>query len=426
MAQNSLQNLEAERSVLGGILNGALDVDDVAGRVNEDAFTDQQHRNIYRAILAIYEQGNKPDLVAVSEQYDDVQLLSGLIGSVYTGYLQQHVDVLEDLAIRRGLQKTCAELASKASDRTLQATSMLDQAQHAIMDLSPSRSGNLVKVSSVTKDVLSSLEQGPNQNSVPTGYTHLDCMTGGLHPTNLTILAARPAMGKTAFASNLMFNISAAGAPVLFFSLEMARDQIVKRLISQKSTLPHSIFRQGLPDGDQRWIEIEQTVEMLQGLPFYIDDTPGMSIYDLRSRARKAKKSHGIQAIVVDYLTKVRPSRKRETRDMEVTDIAADLKALARELNVPVVALAQLNREVEKRTNKRPTLADLRESGGIEQEADEVLFLYREAAYNPTCGHNRAEVKIGKQRNGETGSVELAFIGERISFEGLERGYEYE
>lgn len=417
MAEKKLTNETAEKSVLGAVLNSTVSIDDL-GRIGPDSFAVQQYQQIYKIACDLHAKGKTPDLVAVSEHFGNVNVLSDLVGSVFAGSVNEHIETVADLATRRALQQKAAELHGLAEDKTQDASAILDKAQHDLNSLSNLASDDAASVSDVMHSIFNQLEQGTSNEGVTTGFYMLDLLTCGLQPTNLIIVAARPGMGKTAFASNLMVNISANGYPVGMFSLEMAREQIVKRMLSQVGKINAGEIKAGQIKAET-WTRLYETAERIYKLPIFIDDTTSPTIYDLRSKARKMQKKHGIKVLVIDYLTKIKPSTKRSTRDQEVTDIATDLKSLARELRIPVVCLAQLNRDVEKRSNKRPTLADLRESGGIEQEADDILFLYREAAYKPNCGHNQAEAIIAKQRNGELGNVKMAWVGEYVSFEEL-------
>lgn len=422
------RNVEAERSVLGLLLSGGADPDDVLDRLTQGDFFEKPCADIFKVCCDLYEQGQTPDFITVSDHIDDTNFLAKLNDLILPGNIQAHIASIKDAALRRSLIQAGYSILECAGDKALQTREALDKAQHLISSVADIQStGNeAVSAWTLTKDIFDDIDllrNNPNALAgIPTGFHAVDRMLEGLQPTNLIILAARPRVGKTTLAGSILLNQSVKhNIPVGMFSLEMSKKQIVQRSLSAMSGVGFSNIRAGRLNDDE-YEQLGQAAMRLKDAPFLIDDTPDLSILELRSRARKLKRLHDIKVLFVDYLTKVGTGRRRETRDQEVTDIATALKSLARELEIPIVCLAQLNRECEKRTNKRPILSDLRESGGIEQEADEVLFLHRDELYNQREDNPQkgiAEVIIAKQRNGREGIAKLAFIGERMTFSDL-------
>ncbi|MFW5970499.1 MAG: replicative DNA helicase [Desulfovermiculus sp.] len=418
-----LYNLEAERSVLGAMINGVIPMDELATQITPESFTHRDHQEIFKIGLQLYRAGTNPDLVTISDRCTNDATLTQIASSFYPGSVRAHLETVQDLAIRRQVQQQCSMLHESMNDKARTAGELLDDAQKEIGQIALGASKEAgADINSSLHEVLDDIDQskGNNVTGVPTGYRDLDHLTSGLHPTNLIILAARPRMGKTALASNLLINAAAQGYPCAMFSLEMSRMQLIKRMLAQISKVDFQHIRNGYLS-DQEYETLHYGAENLSKLDIWIDDSTGLTSYDIKSRTRKLAQKRGIKLLVVDYLTKIKLGRKTDTRDQAVTEIASDLKDLAKEINIPVLCLAQLNRQCDSRKNPRPVLSDLRESGGIEQEADDILFIYREAVYKENCGHNKAEIIMGKQRNGPEGMAELAFLGNYVSFEGLER-----
>lgn len=418
-----LRNNEAERSVLGAMVNGSIPIDELASQLSKDSFTSHDHQEIYEIGLQLYRSGITPDLVTISDRCTKDSVLAEIASSFYPDSAYAHLNTVKDLAIRRLVQERCSMLHESMNDKAKPAGELLDEAQKELGQIAMGANREAGSdINSSLRDVLDDIEQskGRTITGVPTGYKALDHLTSGLHPTNLIILAARPRMGKTALASNLLINAAAQGYPCAMFSLEMSRMQLIKRMLAQISMVDFQHIRSGCL-GDDEYETLYHGAESLSKLDVWIDDSPGLSSYDIKSRARRLVQKRGIKLLAVDYLTKIKLGRETNTRDQAVTEIASDLKDLAKELNIPVLCLAQLNRSCDSRKNPRPVLSDLRESGGIEQEADDVLFIYREAVYNENCGHNKAEIIMGKQRNGPEGTAELAFLGNYVSFGELGR-----
>lgn len=429
MGQNDqLRSLEAERAVLSGILNGLGDLDEMGSLLIPEYFSGPNEK-IFRLVLEIHRKGRSPDLVELSNHLPakDYDRLSRLLERSFSSTsLEQHIDTVRSLGLRRQLMDTCLQIRDQACNKSQDISSVIDKAQALINDLRPSAGNAAVQVKSILCEIFDDLEKGSPPEGIPTGFAVLDRLMSGLQPTNLITLGARPRMGKTALVTRLMFNIARQGFPVALFSLEMSREQIVTRQLAQVAHFPFMRLRnREVQQSD--WSLLQAAAERLYAISQVIDDTPSLSILELKSRARLLVKKFEVKVIFVDYLSKIKPSARGETRDLEVTQIATELKALARELNMPVVCLAQLNRQCEQRSNKRPQLSDLRESGGIEQESDDVLLLYRDEVYNqrddsPLRG--LAEVHIAKQRNGPEGIVNLSFLGHCMSFEPQEAGHE--
>lgn len=418
-----LRNKEAERSVLGAMINGSMPMDELATQLNSDSFTYQEHREIWEAGLQLYQSGVNPDLVTLSDRCTNDSVLTDIASSFYPQSAQAHLDTVIDLAIRRRVQERCSSLHEYMHDKAKSAGELLDDAQRDLgqIALGANREAG-ADVKSSLNAVLDEIEQhkGGMLAGIPTGYSQLDHLTSGLHPTNLIILAARPRMGKTALVSNILLNAAARGFPCAVFSLEMSRMQLIKRMLAQISRVDFQNIRTGYLSKEEHEL-LNFGAEKLSKLDIWIDDSPGLSSYDIKSRTRRLIQKRGVKMVAVDYLTKIKHGRKVDTRDQAVTEIASDLKDLAKELDIPVLCLAQLNRACDSRKNPRPVLSDLRESGGIEQEADDIFFIYREAVYKENCGHNKAEILVSKQRNGPEGMVELAFLGNYVSFGELDR-----
>lgn len=413
---SQLYNEYAEQSILAGILSGSLSMEDCQGKLVPESFYSQKHRNIYNACLKINKDGTPPDFVLLSQYVDEASYLTQIIENTSRIGMQSHIETVQDLYVRRQIQQQSKLLFQQAQDLENKTNALLDSAQTTLTGLTIGNDDNAILLSRVLSPVFDQIEQGGSDIGfgIPTGLKSLDNILSGLHPTDLTILAARPRMGKSALASQLQIHLASASTPTAFFSLEMDRTQIVHRMLAYMSSVEFQNIRNGTLT-DKELGALYNGAETLDVLPIYIDDSPGLSVFEFKSRARKLVQKHGVKVIFVDYLTKLQPSKKRETRDQEVGHMAEELKNLAKELKVPVVCLAQLNRKCDDRKNPRPVLSDLRESGNIEQEADNIIFLYREAAYKRT-NDQTAEIHIAKQRNGPEGTARLVWIGKYQSF----------
>ena len=408
---------EAEQAVLSGILLKPEMLHEIIDQVTDADFYIPAHRIIFSAFMALYAQGTPVDNVTVFDWLSSHNQLEAAGGAVYLGELAQAVvsganavhwaKIVRDKSMQRALIAASAQIISNCYDAAKDVPMLLDESERAIFSISE-RSNN----KSVT-------------TGVTTGYMQLDKMTAGLQPTDLIILAARPSMGKTAFALNVaMRGALSGGATVAIFSLEMSAESLMDRMMCAWGRVELSRVRRGYLE-DEDWAKLTASADALSRAKIFIDDTAGLTPIALRARCRRLKAEHGLDLVVVDYLQLMHSSRN-ESRELEISDISRNLKALAKEMKVPVIALSQLNRKGEERTDKRPVLSDLRESGAIEQDADLIMFIHREDAYHKNKDYVRtgkAEIIIGKHRNGPTGTVELAYRPEFTAFDDLETSY---
>ncbi|MBN2645910.1 MAG: replicative DNA helicase [Desulfuromonadaceae bacterium] len=436
------QNLEAEMSVLGGILlenealNRALEL-----LVPAD-FYRPAHREIFKALIALSDRSEPADLVTLTAELKKRDQLEGVGGSVYLATLVDYVPTAANLAyyarlvkeksVARHMIEVATEIASRGYEgKEIEQT--LDWAEKSIFEIAGMRSRpSYFSTREILQDTFAAIEKLYERKElvtgIPTGFTDLDTMTAGLQGGDLIIVAGRPSMGKTAFCVNVVEHATVhANEPVsaVIFSLEMSKEQLVQRMLCSVSRVDASRLRTGHL-GDSDWPKLTNGAGLLSEAQIFIDDTPAISVLELRAKARRLKAEYNLGLVVVDYL-QLMQGHNAENRQQEISEISRSLKALAKELNVPVIALSQLNRSLENRTDKRPIMADLRESGAIEQDADVIMFVYREAVYCEACkrrdgscdkGHERdAEIVIGKQRNGPIGTVHLTFLGEYTRFE---------
>jgi len=432
-------NVEAERSILGAILLDNFAYNQAAEHLRTEDFSLDSHRRIYSRMVDLAESSRPIDMITLIEELDrhkdlqaigDVAYVSSLVDGVPDRpSIEHYVKIVRDKALLRGLIHAANSAIARASDQSDAAEDVLSDAEAAIFQLSEKRIGRgfmgvqeIVRESFGSVDAL--LQRGQRITGLATHYTDLDEMTSGLQRSDLVIIAARPSMGKTAFAMNIAENAAIEDQQVVgVFSLEMSREALLLRLLcSQARVDAHKMRTGSLWQDDTR--KVVRAMEQLAHAPIYIDDTPGISLSEMRAKARRLKQSAGkLDLIIVDYLQLMSGGGKRyENRTQEVSAISRGLKALAKELSVPVIALSQLSRAPESRGgDHRPQLADLRESGSIEQDADVVMFIFREEVYKPDDPElqGRAEIIIGKQRNGPTGRLQLAFLKSCTRFESL-------
>lgn len=431
------QDLAAEQGVLGGILVHGEDVlAGIAAALRPDDFYDRRHGKIFEAMLALYNQGRPVDEITVTSRLNDTGQLQPVGGPVLLAELADiaispaHVDHYATLVRDKAQLRAFIEAAHSAVDNayTHQADPdiALEEAERAIFAATQDRhTKGFAALGEVVQSALGVIEKRFKQKGmvagVPTGFARLDTLTTGLQSGDLIIIAGRPSMGKTAFALNIAANAALDGRiPVAVFSLEMSKEQLGLRLLSSEAGVSGSKMRSGFLSQNQDWPALTAAADKLFSAPIYIDDTPAISVLEMRAKARRIKADKGLGLILVDYLQLMRGRRESfDSREQEISDISRSLKALAKELDLPVVALSQLNRKVEDRPNKRPQLSDLRESGAIEQDADVIAFIYRDRVYNKENEDNVAEIIIGKQRNGPTGVVKLAFLDDLTRFENL-------
>ena len=431
-------SIEAEQSVLGGLLldNGAWDkIGDILAL---DDFYRDDHRRIYRHIARLIEHGRPADVVTVAESIESSEDKDRTGGLTYLGTLAQntpsahnirrYAEIVRERAVMRKLAEVGTEIADAAyNPMGKEAGQLLDEAESKVFAISEEgsrgRQGFMEMPPLLTQvveriDLLYNRDNPSDVTGVPTGFTDLDRMTSGLQPGDLVIVAGRPSMGKTSLALNIAEHVALeAGLPVGIFSMEMSGTQLVMRMLGSVGRLDQHKVRTGRL-ADEDWRRLTDAVGKLNEAPIHIDETAALNALELRARARRLHRQYGkLGLIVVDYLQLMSASAQGENRATEISEISRSLKALAKELNVPVVALSQLNRSLEQRPNKRPVMSDLRESGAIEQDADVILFIYRDEVYNPDSPEKgKAEVIIGKQRNGPIGTVTMVFQGEYTRF----------
>jgi replicative DNA helicase len=433
------QNVEAESAVLGSLLIDPEAITQVAEYLRPEDFYRDAHRTIYEAALELYEEREPADLITLTDELARRGKLEDIGGASYVSSLANLVPtsanveyyghIVERTAILRRLIHAAGQIAGLAYNEP-DANAALDQAEKLIFNISQHYTrSDFDHIRDTLHEYLERLEHLHEHRGsivgVATGFSDLDKMTGGLQKSDLIILAARPAVGKTALALSLAHNSALKyGHGVAIFSLEMSKEQLVARLLSMDAGIDQSKLRTGYLDDDE-WDRISQSVGKLSEANIYIDDTPGITLVEMRSKARRLMMERGFSLMIVDYLQLMQGSgmsqRGHENRVQEVSEISRGLKGLARELNVPVLALAQLSRAVESRTEKKPQLSDLRESGSIEQDADIVMFIYREDVYNPeTERKNIADILVAKHRNGPVGQVSLYFQAAQTRYRDLE------
>jgi len=430
-------SVEAEQSVLGGLMLDNRAWDQIVDRLREDDFYRYENRLIFSAMGRLIEQNKPLDVLTVAEMLRERQELERTGGDVYLFELANntpsaanivaYADIVRERSVLRKLIQTAQDIASSAfqpDGRSI--TELIDAAERQVFSISEQGSQlsgptAIREILTRTMDRLDTLASSNNSiTGVPTGYNDLDRLTSGLQASDLIIIAGRPSMGKTTFAMNIGEHVALKGGrtPVLVFSMEMPGEAIGMRLLSSLSRVDQLKLRTGkLPD--MEWPRISSTVSMLSECPLYIDDTPALSPAELRARARRLAKEHGqLGLIIVDYLQLMQVPGYNENRTAEISQISRSLKALAKELKVPVIALSQLNRGLEQRADKRPVMSDLRESGAIEQDADLIIFIYRDEVYNENSPEKGiAEIIIAKHRNGPIDKFRLTFLGQFTRFE---------
>ncbi len=433
------QSIEAEQSVLGSMLIDKEVVPVVMEVLKPEDFYRPDHREIYNVIIELFDKAQPIDLITVSERlklHGKLELVGGLeyLSNIATevpttANVKHYSKIVEEKALLRKLIKASSDIVDLGFNASEEVSYILDKAEQSVFDILQKRSSQgFVPIKDVLVDTFNNLEEMYNNKGnitgIPTGFSDLDFKTSGLHNSDLILIAARPAMGKTAFALNLAQNAAVhSHVPVAVFSLEMSKDQLVNRILCSEAMVDSNKMKTGkLEDND--WQKVAKALAPLSEAPIYIDDTPGVSITEIRAKCRRLKLEQNLGLVVIDYLQLMQGSGKKggENRQQEISEISRSLKILAKEINVPVICLSQLSRAPEARTDHRPILSDLRESGAIEQDADIVMFLYRDDYYNPeTEKKNIAELIIAKHRNGSTGTVELVWLGQYTKFANLEK-----
>ncbi|GIO57511.1 replicative DNA helicase [Paenibacillus cellulositrophicus] len=433
------QNLEAEQAVLGAILLQSEAMITAMERVTPEDFYDVPHQLIYEAMIQLGEENQPIDLITLTSRLQDKGQLEEIGGVSYLAKLahavptaanvEYYAQIIEEKSMLRRLIRTATQIVSEGYTGGEDVSGMLSDAERRILEISNRRSGSgFVAIRDVLMEVFERVEvlhqQSGSTTGIPTGFVDLDRMTNGFQRSDLIIVAARPSVGKTAFALNIAQNVAVrAKETVAIFSLEMSAPQLVNRMICAEANLDANLMRTGDFKTDEDWAKLTMGIASLAEAEIYIDDTPGITVADIRSKCRRLKKEKGLGMIVIDYLQLIQGRGKAgENRQQEVSEISRTLKQIARELSVPVIALSQLSRGVEQRQDKRPMMSDLRESGSIEQDADIVAFLYRDDYYNQeTEKKNIIEIIIAKQRNGPVGTVELVFMKNFNKFVNYER-----
>ncbi len=435
------QNLDAEKSLLGAVLIDEEVLADISEHVTSKDFYEKRHSIVFGGMMRLYEKHKPVDLLTLTDELNKKGELELVGGSAYLGELTNYVptaahaeayaELVAAAAVRRRLIKASTDIAELGFDEDTTTQELLEKAEAELFSVSDqSLKQDLTSLESILTDSFDRLEELHRNKGalrgIRTGYRDLDNMTAGLQRSDLIILAARPAMGKTTLVTNLAYNVATiAKQSVLFFSLEMSKEQLVDRMLADASGVDSWNIRTGnLTDDD--FSKLSDAMGELAEAPIYIDDTPGLSVLEMRTKARRQAHEAPLGLIIVDYLQLMQASGRSDgNRVQEVSEISRGLKLIARELDVPVIALSQLSRSVESRSPQIPMLADLRESGSIEQDADIVMFIYREAYYNPeTERENITDLIIAKHRNGPVGKVELYFHPERLRFMSLDRKHD--
>lgn len=431
-------SVEAEQAVIGGLMLDNSSWDSIADRVSAEDFYRRDHQLIFGAIAELAGRSEPSDAVTLSEFLERRGELADIGGLIYLATLardtpsaaniRSYADIVRERAQLRKLVAVGGEIAAsvfEAEGRS--AKELVDEAERRVFEIAEGgqKAGTgfvaLKEILGTTIDTLDMLHQRQGElTGVSSGFADLDKMTAGLQPGDLVIVAGRPSMGKTTLAINMAENAAIGkNVPVAIFSMEMSREQLAFRMISSLGRVNQSNLRTGSFGGEE-WSRINGAINMMKNAPIYIDDTGALTPTEVRARARRLKREHGLGMIVIDYLQLMQVPGTKENRATEISEISRGLKALAKEMKVPVIALSQLNRSVEQRQDKKPVMSDLRESGAIEQDADVIMLIYRDEVYDPNSTRKGiADIIIAKQRNGPTGEVHLTFLGEFTKFENL-------
>jgi len=426
-------NLEAEQSILGGVLINNDAMNQIMDLLSPECFYRETHTNIFQGMVDLYNNSAPIDLITLSqhlteknliEKVGGIDYLTSLVEAISTSAgIAHHAEIVHDRYVRRKLLSQCSTIAESCLQNWNTTDELLDLAEQSIFDIAEEKVGEgFSSMENVINESFKKLESVSENDGfvtgVPTDFADFDRYTAGLQPSDLIIIAGRPSMGKTALALNIGYNAALkTGKGIAVFSLEMSKMQLGMRLLGFETQINATKLRTGqLRDSD--WTNLTHGAGVLSELPIFIDDTSGIGVLDMKAKCRRLLKKTELTMIIIDYIQLVHGRKSAESRQIEISEISRSLKALAKDLNVPVIALSQLNRKVEDRPNKRPQLADLRESGAIEQDADVIAFIYRDEVYNPTTDENRnmAEIILAKQRNGPTGYFKLTFQKEYTRF----------
>ena len=432
-------DIEAEQAVIGSMLTDKDAVMLAIEKLKPNDFYRDDNKSIYEAMKNLYDKAQPIDLITVKDELDTMNLSDKIGGMEYlallpskvptTANVEKYIQIVQEKSMLRSLIKAGNEIIELGYDASEDLEDIMNGAEKRVYDLMQSRdSSGYLPIKDVLIESITKLEELYNRKQhitgVATGFGELDYMTTGFHGSELILLAARPAMGKSAFALNIAtYAATKSNVPVAVFNLEMSKEQLVDRILSSEATVDSNKIRTGKLE-EQDWSKVANVLGELSEAPIYIDDTPGISVAEIRTRCRKLKMEKNIGLVIIDYLQLVQGSnsRKNGTREQEIAEISRSLKILAKELNVPVIALSQLSRAVESREDHRPMLSDLRESGSIEQDADIVMFLYRDDYYNKDSeDKGLTEVIIAKHRGGSTGTIKLVWMGNYTKFGNLQR-----
>ncbi len=433
-------DLEAEQAVIGSMLTDKDAVISAIEALSDNDFYREDNKIIYSAIMNLYSRGEPIDIITLKSELSSMGKFEAIGGLEYlaelpekvptTANVDKYIKIVEEKSSLRTLIRTANELITLGYDPTQDVEELMDNAEKKIFSVMQNRSQkSYSSIKDILVDAFVELEELYNRKQhvtgVPTGFIDLDYKTAGFHGSELILVAARPAMGKSAFALNIATNAAVrAKIPVAIFSLEMSKEQMANRILCSEALVDSNKVRTGKVEDDD-WTKLAEASGILSEAEIFIDDTPGISIMEIRAKCRKMKLEKNIGLVVIDYLQLVQASNKRTgSREQEIAEISRSLKILAKEINVPVIALSQLSRAPEQRPDHRPMLSDLRESGSIEQDADIVMFLYRDDYYNQDSEKkNVAEVILAKHRAGSTGTVELAWLGNYTKFANLDNRY---
>jgi replicative DNA helicase len=433
------QNVEAEQSVLGAVLLDNHALNRAMELLTSEDFYREAHRRIFNAIIELNDRNEAIDLVTLTEALRRRNDLDGVGGAAYltelvntvptSANISHHAKIVHEKSLIRQLVQTSTEIATRGYESTERIEELLDYAEQRIFGISDSKMKSpFHPIREIVKESFEMIErryeQKENVTGAPTGIPELDNLTAGLHPGDLIIVAGRPSMGKTAFALNIAQHAAIEKRlPVAIFSLEMAREQLAIRMLCAEARVDAHKLRSGYL-GAADWPKLTAAAGRITEAPIFIDDSAALSVLELRAKARRLSRDQNLAVIIVDYLQLMRGRGTADNREQEISEISRSLKALAKELRVPVIALSQLSRAVESRTDRRPQLSDLRESGAIEQDADVVMFVFREEVFKPTEeNRNMAKIIISKQRNGPTGDVDVVFLKEYTRFMPHAAGY---
>jgi len=425
-------SIEAEKSVLAAILLNDENITLVSDILKPSDFYIRSHQVVYQVLIELAQANKKIDLVVLQDALEVKNLLQEVGGIGYLvelqedlpsiGLIVQHAKIVKDKAVLRDLIQSASNIISSCYDQNVrEIEGVLDQAEKNIFQISNKLTApTFVQLDILLKKTFQYLAQVKSSREgvtgIPSGFSKFDKLTSGMQRGDLLILAARPSMGKTALALNFALNAWHFGHSVGIFSLEMSSEQLVLRMLSAEAEIPHQKIRNAMVTSDE-WLTLTNTAAKLAESKIFIDDSPGLNIMELRAKARKLKAKENVEFLVIDYLQLLSSHQKHENRTQEISAISRSLKSLAKELNIPILALSQLSRSLETRMDKRPMLSDLRESGAIEQDGDVIFFIYRDVVYNPeTDNPDVAEVIIGKQRNGPIGSLNVKFRGDVTRF----------